>query len=173
MQGDSNSLSWVDKVEVDEVEEREILQDKMTQTGVMNNDLLLSKKGGEKKSNNLLEVDDGRPAEENIPPDILLEAFEVAKESKTFLEEQSKEDIEKTDNLAFDDLQSASSKHIDVTNEATIIGDGKEAIADSVEKISIAVIVNEEMTDDLASADFVEEHGIDQESMPGNSSFNI
>ncbi|KAJ8564355.1 hypothetical protein K7X08_000815 [Anisodus acutangulus] len=60
--GMKGSVSSLNK-EVDEVEEGEILQVKMTPTRVMNNYLLLSKKGDEKESNNLQEIDSGSPAE--------------------------------------------------------------------------------------------------------------
>ncbi|KAJ8531108.1 hypothetical protein K7X08_025839 [Anisodus acutangulus] len=60
---------------------------------------------------------------DDLPPDILQEAIEVALESETFIDEQSNEDIKKTYDLAFDDLHSTNSKHIEVTNEATRIED--------------------------------------------------
>ncbi|KAJ8548921.1 hypothetical protein K7X08_030887 [Anisodus acutangulus] len=112
----------------------------------MNDDLLLSKKGGEKESTSLVDADSGRSAEgvedktideesvnslDDHPSDILQEAVKVAKDKETCIEEQSKQDIKKT----------------------------------NVEEIPTTAIVTDEMTDGLAYTEFTEIHCIDQESM--------
>ncbi|KAJ8530942.1 hypothetical protein K7X08_023823 [Anisodus acutangulus] len=173
---DSSSQSWANKVEVDEVEEGEIMQNMMLQTGVMNDDIFLSKNGEDKESTRLIDAYSRKPAEEKHPSDILQKAIKVANDLETFIEEQSKEDLHKINELASDVLQSASSKHIEVANESLVIGDRKEEICssnDSVEVVPIAITVNDRKTDGLASAEVTEGHGIDQESLQMDFSLNI
>ncbi|KAJ8556365.1 hypothetical protein K7X08_023123 [Anisodus acutangulus] len=58
--------------------------------------------------------------------DKVQEVTVVSKESRYITEDMPKDDLEKTDELVFDDLQIASSKHKEETNEITGIVDGTE-----------------------------------------------